>query len=115
MHINGCHIVSKLDKDSEEGFSSIVSRTLVTVEKDKDGKDVSSTESIVSQGPFSTVAAAVKYAHSWNDAANPPAIPVETVPEVEKSPEVPATPQETPQVVVNPTVPEQVATVHEAS
>ncbi len=74
MHINGCHIVSKLDKDSEEGFSSTVSRTLVIVSKDADGKDVS-TESVVSKGPFATIKSAVTYAHSWSDAANPPEIP----------------------------------------
>ena len=107
MHINGCHIVSKLDKDSEEGFSSMVSRTLVTVSKDGDGKDVS-TESVVLKGPFSTIKAAVTYAHSWSDAANPPEIPADPV-------SVVSVPEEVPPVVVPP-VPEQLATVvHEAS
>lgn len=107
MHINGCHIVSKLDKDSEEGFSSTVSRTLVIVSKDADGKDVS-TESVVSKGPFATIKSAVTYAHSWSDAANPPEIPADPVPVV-------SAPEEVTPVVVQP-VPEQLATVvHEAS
>ena len=106
MHINGCHIVGKLDASGDEGFISIVTRSQTVVTKDAGGKDIT-TETLVTRGPFKSILAAQLYAHSWNDAANPPEIPAEPVPVI-TDPEVPP--------VVVPPVPEQVSTVvHEAS
>lgn len=70
MHINGCHIVSKLDKDSEEGFSSTVERGGIL------------------KGPFSTILEAVTVAHAWKD--DPPSespVPSPIVPDVPPVPE----------------------------
>lgn len=59
MMINGCMIISKLDKDSVEGLAS-------TVEKDG-----------VKKGPFATVQEAVECAHAWETEPKP--IPVEEI------------------------------------
>lgn len=67
-YVNGCHIVSTLCADNPEGFSSTVSRTVAG----SDGKPVE-----IVRGPFKTVYAAQKYAHSWSEAnaQTPPDVP----------------------------------------
>jgi len=72
MDINGCHIVSKIDAKSPDGFSSMVSR-YVSVKKLTDGIPDGSIK--VDRGPFDRIADAIKYAHSWNDSATPPPMP----------------------------------------
>ncbi len=59
MHVNGCHIVSILCADGDEGFSSTVTRDEV------------------SRGPFLSIQKAVECARDWDkpkaEEANPPA------------------------------------------
>jgi|GEM_PF-6052762 hypothetical protein len=75
MHVNKCHIVSTLSADNPEGFSSMVSKQLSTA--DADPKQPATVTDVI-RGPFATIQSAIDYARSWNDAANPPAMPVVT-------------------------------------
>ena len=76
MHVNGCHIVSTLSSETEEGFLSTVSRTVITVSTEP---QLPSTEAVLQRGPFTRINDAIMYAMSWNDPTNPPPIPAAAV------------------------------------
>lgn len=63
MFVNGCHIVSKLNAEGEEGFESVVTKNEVT------------------KGPFLSMRAAVECARDWDKAPEQPK-PVIEQPEV---------------------------------
>lgn len=76
MDVNGCHIVSVLCADGDEGFSSTVSR-YVGVRWLTDLINGIPADAIkVERGPFLSIPAAVLYAHSWSDATTPPPMPL---------------------------------------
>lgn len=74
MDINGCHIVSVINADFADGFAPTVSRY---VGCRKIPNPVPEDAIKISRGPFLTIRAAIQYAQTWNDANEPPPMPVE--------------------------------------
>ena len=86
MYVNGCHIVSKINAESSEGFSSTVSRNRVG--SGPAASEASTAQPAVTEilrGPFMTIKEAIDYAQLWNDAANPPPFPQASSVEASKS------------------------------
>lgn len=69
MDINGCHIVSVPNTAANDGFTSTVSRFVGFRQLPNPAPDDALK---VSRGPFGEIQHAIRYAHSWNDASNPP-------------------------------------------